>query len=170
MTSPRLTLTRLLAAAFLLGGAALVTGCTGGPKGTTISGVVTYKGAPVTGGQIAANYPDNKKVTGTINTDGSYTLYNLTPGTAKVTIDTEMLKQASEMKQKAEAEMKAMKGQATKEMLEKMKGNMPKVPEMPGGGDIGVYMKVPSKYTSPATTPISWEISSSEKKNVELTD
>ena len=70
---------------------ALVVGC-GGKKNApaTVSGSVTYKNAPVTGGTIAF-HSEGGVYSGVILPDGTYTIVDVPVGDMVVTVDTEAL-------------------------------------------------------------------------------
>jgi hypothetical protein len=62
----------------------LATGC--GSSGPTVSGRVTYRGAPLTNGGVMILAPDGSSAYGGIGPDGSYTVRNAPKGPVKVTV------------------------------------------------------------------------------------
>src|SRR5205085_628371 len=84
---------RWLGALALVVGLAVV-GC-GGKGGTgTVSGKVTYKGAPLKGGRVGFATANKQNVVADIGEDGSYTAPDVPTGPAKVTVVTSYLAQA----------------------------------------------------------------------------
>jgi hypothetical protein len=79
-------LRRVLAAAFCLCGILLAVGCSG--KGV-VSGKVQYKGKPVLGGSVSLIPATGGAMSSPIEEDGSYTIRDVPPGTAKITVETE---------------------------------------------------------------------------------
>ncbi|MBP3960651.1 hypothetical protein J8F10_35960 [Gemmata sp. G18] len=71
-------------------GCLLAAGC--GAKTATVTGHVTYKGKPVTGGSVVFYCADKQIVRGLIGTDGKYTIPNVPTGTgtAVVTVQSHM--------------------------------------------------------------------------------
>jgi len=66
-------------------------GC-GGPKTASVSGKVSYKGAPLKGGSVTfLSAADKKGITTPIGEDGAYTFDKLTTGEYKVGVETETM-------------------------------------------------------------------------------
>ena len=129
-----------------------IIGCGGGPS--TVSGKVTYKGAPVTGGTITLNFDGKPQAPGSIDSNGNYAIQTTTTGKATLTIETESLKS---------------RGPTMPAMLPEMKDKG--VAPMPKGGGGPEYMKIPSKYADVKTSGLSMEVKSgSNPKNWELVD
>ena len=82
------------AAAILILSSICVCGCGGkSSKGATLSGKVTFKDQPLTGGSIMLHSIDGKKqFPGTISPDGTFAIGGLTSGEMVVTIETESIK------------------------------------------------------------------------------
>jgi hypothetical protein len=66
-----------------------ISGCgkSGAPT-ATVSGTVTYRGAPVTAGTVSFFGPDNRVATTSINPDGTYTATNVPVGEVTVAVNT----------------------------------------------------------------------------------
>ncbi len=62
----------------------LAAGC--GPATTTVTGTVTYRGQPVTGGSVILYCEDRQIARGIIGVDGRYEIPNVPCGTAAVTV------------------------------------------------------------------------------------
>ncbi|HEX5273377.1 MAG TPA: hypothetical protein VFW33_22930 [Gemmataceae bacterium] len=141
-----------LAAALLAAGA--LGGCSGsGTKTSVVSGKVTYKGAPVTGGELKFYPEGGEPVLGTINADGTFNTMGVPPGHVTVTVDTEPLKGP-----------KGAGGDYTK-MARGREGFKP--PET--GGHTPVYVQIPHKYKDPKTSGLSVDVKQGKTENVELT-
>src|SRR5262249_61403277 len=61
----------------------------GGKVETQISGKVTYKGAPLGGGNIEFHFANGGSGPAMMNADGTYTVQNVPGGPAKVGVETE---------------------------------------------------------------------------------
>ena len=138
----------------LLGGLLLtvlvagLAGC-GGKKKAKISGKVTYKGNPVTGGTLTLYPPDEKQapLPIQIQADGTFVTTDVTPGTYQVGISTESAKRA------AGPDMSKFKPPpGVKVSAEEMK----RYGSSSGGGV--KYMAIPPKYAKPETSGLTWEI------------
>jgi hypothetical protein len=68
-----------------------VTGC-GGASNATVSGKVTYKGAPVKGGYVTFVSANGVTRPGPIAEDGTYTINQLPTGPAKIAVETDSVK------------------------------------------------------------------------------
>jgi len=141
-----------------------IVGC--GKKDGTVSGKVTYKGAPVTGGFITFEPTNGVAAKGDIKPDGTYKVSGVPPGDNKVVIDTEMLQKMAGMMNPAK-----MGGDSTQPPPEaKDKGA-----KTPTAGDLAgvmpVYVKIPDKYSKKSTTPLDLKVGGgSQKKDFDLTD
>jgi hypothetical protein len=132
-------------------------GCNQNPQitGGKLSGTVTYKGAPLPGGEIRLLSPSdpNKSQGGPIRADGTYEVLNAPLGQVKVLIDTEMIKSHPAL------------------MADKVKpgaGN-PKV-EMNAlyGGQLK-YVQIPDRYRDAGRTPLTATVEKgSSKKDFNL--
>ncbi len=105
-------------------------GCSGGSPNTpsTLTGKVTYKDAPVTGGNITL-YTEAGVYTLPIDAKGEYSGQDLPSGSATVTIETESLNRSKV----------AYGGSKDKKMFSP-------VPEGANPGAGGQYVKIPPKY------------------------
>ncbi len=134
-------------------------GCTAGRSNeATLSGSVSYKGQPVTGGSITfhpvaggAPYP------GILKPDGSFSFGGVPIGQMEVAIETESVKS--------------------------MPGASGSPYHMPGGGkpnqqmpnvdtsNMPTYVKIPAKYANPKTSGLTVNVKAgSHKVNFDLTD
>jgi hypothetical protein len=125
-----------------------VFGCGGGKGGTgTVTGKVTYKGAPLKGGRVTFA-AGGKSGQGEIKEDGSYTAQNVPTGQAKVAVETSYLKQISRVPQ-----YKPPKDQ--------------KFPEgyKPGGDPDAAkhFMAIPSKYESTESSGLTLDVKRGEQ-------
>ena len=137
----------LAAVAACLALAALL-GC-GDSNKSSVSGKVTYKNAPVTGGMITLT-PDGsgQNASITIKPDGTFLTDSVVPGKYKVSVSTEGIGSGAPLPQ----------------------GSSP-----PGGLDPNAGMKkveIPKKYENPNSSPIPpWEIKpGGNNKTLDLTD
>ncbi|HZV04841.1 MAG TPA: hypothetical protein VE999_07140 [Gemmataceae bacterium] len=115
-----------------------------------VSGDVTYKGKPVTGGAITFVADDGFTSNDRIDETGHYTI-KPPVGPVKITIDNRMLTQR--------ANPNAMKGAGPR----------------PGGSDPnpikGKYVRIPDKYYKTTDTPLTYTVKKgSQTYNIELTD
>jgi hypothetical protein len=128
-----------------------VLGC-GSSTPPTVNGTVNYNGLPVTGGRIELHFGGDKTVFGSIDGSGKYVIQSEHTGKAKVTINTE-----------------SMKNVGAPVMPKTMKEGMPQVAG--GAAAVASYMKIPAKYADEKQTPLELDVkSSSQTKNFELTD
>lgn len=137
--------------------AATLVGCGGGVASApaNVSGKVTYKGAPVTGGVVGffASGAEGGGYSATINPDGTYKASNVAAGEIAVTVETETLN--PNIKQvtytggasKGPPGSSGAAGGAGKKM-----GSSPR----PGNAakSEAVYVKIPGKYAKKDTTTL----------------
>jgi hypothetical protein len=142
---------RVLAAAFCLCGILLVQGCSGGMG--TVSGKVTFLGKPVRGGTVSFIPEAGSVVIAQIEEDGSYTVRNVTPGKAKITVDT------SSFRPQAQKAPPGVSPQFAKEMMEKMN------PDFADAGRAKRYVAIPPQYTDPDQTKLSYEVKSGKQQH-----
>jgi hypothetical protein len=142
---------KLVPLALVFAATPLLAGCPSAGK-NTVSGAVSYKGKPVTGGQMKLVYTDNKTFEMALKTDGTFLATDVPAGTAKVTVDTDRLKDMEKMPKIP------------------FKDGKPPVPE--GGPAPPVYVAIPSKYADPARTPLTLEVKAAgpTKQDFVLTD
>jgi hypothetical protein len=75
-------------AVLLLSGLLALPGCAGRASTGNISGVVKYKGEPVTAGTVSFFAETNAVCSGQIDRDGNYTVIGVPTGNAKITVQT----------------------------------------------------------------------------------
>jgi hypothetical protein len=130
----------------------LLAGCGGGKKKLSLSGKVTYKGEPVTGGSVTLHPTDGKTkpLTAPLNADGTYSVTPPALGEMKVAISTE-----------------SVRGQ-TGDRYPMMKG------KDKGSADASKmfkYKEIPTKYANPETSKLSVTIVDGPNvKDFDLTD
>jgi len=128
-----------------------VVGC-GGGKGT-ISGKVTYKGAPLKGGHIAFLASNKQNFMGDISEDGSYVISNVPTGPAKVSVQTSYMKQTARTSRQYKVPADAPKG---------LGGG--------GGPDLAKrYVAIPDKYEDPDQSGLTYTVKSGDQThNIDL--
>jgi len=140
-------------------------GCSG-KKSVEISGKVTYKGAPVTGGQITFEPASGSGTAGkgSIDAKGNYKVSGAPVGDVKVVVDTENVKGMPGMPPPTDA---SMAGKEKFKDKEKDKGA-----ERPDfSGMMPKYVAIPPKYRSKATTTLTYTVKGSAKDvNFDLQD
>jgi hypothetical protein len=134
----------------------LVLGCGGNPNAaTSVSGKVSYKDAPVTGGTMHFKHADGGMLTTTINSDGTYQLSGIPPGKYLVTIETESLN----------PEKKAQYGGGRGKMREGPR------PQIASSAPTGTYVKIPAKYASEQNSGLDISLDKGKQtKDFPLTD
>lgn len=65
-----------------------ISGCGKGRPSGTVTGTVTYKGAPLTAGKVTFYGPKNQTATAAINEDGRYEATDVPLGLVKVAVET----------------------------------------------------------------------------------
>jgi len=122
----------------------------------TVSGKVTYKGAPVTAGTVDFHPAGSKgTISGPIKSDGMYTARDLPTGEMVVTVNTEMAnpnrKTPSYGGGKGKSPIAAPPG-----------------PPPTGGGE---YVKIPAKYANPKTSGLTVTLNAGQNtKDIDLAD
>jgi hypothetical protein len=120
--------------------AALLTGCGGSSKTAVVSGKVSYKGRPVTGGTIKFIPADNGPPSlGPINPDGTFSFGGVPFGTMQIGIDTESVRNAA-------------RADYTKT------GKAPPGTQMPPSTPHAAYVPLPKKYADPKTSGLTWDL------------
>jgi hypothetical protein len=116
----------------MIGAGALLTlvGC--GGTGT-VSGKVTLNGKPVPGGAVTIHDSEGQSRNGGINKDGTYSVSNLAPGPAKVSVFTAM-------------EMKQVRN-----------------PEGGAKNPLGEFVAIPDKYRSRDTSGLTLDVKSGKQ-------
>jgi hypothetical protein len=133
-------------------------GCSGSaPKTNSVSGKVTYKGAPVTGGTLRIYYTgvaDAQQIA--IGADGSYFAAEMPVGQVTVTVDTESLNTHG----------------GSSDYSKMGKDHPGFNPPQGGGSGAMVYVKIPAKYKDPKSSGLSADIKKGKNENVnfDLTD
>src|SRR5262249_4602748 len=136
-------------------------GCKGGPARSTkhvdVSGQVTYKGKPVTGGEVMFVTEAGFSSKGIIDKNGNYTI-SAPIGNVKISVNNNML-------------TKGASGEGTKHATG-MKGAGKPRPDASEATKLeGTYMKLPPKYLSIDTSPLTYVVKDeTQTHNIELTD
>jgi len=128
-----------------------------------ISGKITYNGQPIKAGDLKFHAADGGAYGGLISNDGTYAATDLPEGEMIVTVETEAYNpQAKGGAKPGKDEEKRMKMAGSREPPPGM-GGSPKTEN--------AYIKIPSKYSNPKTSPISIKLTSGRQvKDIELTD
>lgn len=138
---------------------ALLAGCSSSKdKNLSLSGKVSYKGTPVTGGTLSLAPTDGKTppVKISINGDGNYNIVPPALGNLKVVIETESIRAFNA----GGTPSRKIKGPDGKERIE----------ELPTANQ-QKYVRIPPKYARPETTDLTVDIHAGKnEKNFELTD
>jgi len=163
----------------------LIVGC--GSKKTAsaeVSGKVTYKGAPVTGGLLAF-HGDAGGYSAAITPDGTYHVVDLPPGEVVVTVDTESInpnvKQETYTGQSsggAPGGMGGMYGKKPATSAPPPSSKLAKQEKSPagesagaGGGESGQYVKIPRLYADRTKSPLKVTIQpGNQEHNFEVKD
>jgi hypothetical protein len=126
--------------ALALAVALAVAGCGGAGGKGTVSGKVTYKGAPLKAGRVAFATSTKQNVVAEIGEDGSYTAPDVATGPAKISVQTSYLKQASKV-----PHYKVPEG----------------APPGLGGGDPSLakrYTAIPDNYEDPEKSGLTYDV------------
>ncbi len=124
-----------------------------------VSGTLTYKGQPIKAGTLAFHTPEGVSYSGQISPDGTYSGTDLPTGELIVTVETEHLNPSKKA------------GGAEMERRMKMMGQQKPPAGMPTSTPEEYYIKIPSKYANPKTSPLTVTLSPGRQvKNLELTD
>jgi hypothetical protein len=139
-------------AAVLLGSITVLGGCSGSKsKVSIVSGKVTYKDAPVTGGILRFHPTSGGDPTeGPINADGTFSFGGIPVGPATVTVETDKMRKG---------ETDYTKGRKTPEGY--------KPPE--GAASAGVFVKIPVKYKDPKQSDLKVEVKPGKTEDIVLT-
>jgi hypothetical protein len=143
---------RRVSAALLL--LSLGLGAAGCGSAASVSGKVSYKGAPVKGGTVTFYNASNWTGTSPIGADGSYKIDKVPSGTVKITVETKSAKPNP------------------------MASRMPKPPKdapvppgsmYEGGGDPDRYVAIPDKYADKEQSGLTYDVKSgSQEHPIEL--
>jgi hypothetical protein len=134
----------------LFAGALAVVGC--GRSSGTVTGTVTYKGAPLKGGSVVFIPPTGGEaatVSAQIGEDGTYTAEKVPVGDVKVTVDTSYLKPAR-TSAAPHMQYSAPPGHEN--------------PNKSSGNSGANYVPIPPKYADPAQTPLKCTVKSGSQK------
>ena len=115
-----------------------------------VSRKVYYNNQPLGGGSVLFFASNGKNVTGSIGTDGSYTVDQVPLGTAKIVVDTSALKPVGR------PGGAAVTGPPTNFEPPPEAANDPHYGK--GGAPRGKYVEIPAKYTKPDTTDESYDV------------
>jgi hypothetical protein len=141
----------------------VVFGCdkTNSSTPASVSGKVTYKGEPVSGGVLMFNpKPGTAGVVSStiLNPDGTYSVAQAPSGEFTVTVDTEFLN--------PDKKTQAYPGSGGKAMP----SSTPPPSKAPPGAE-GKYVKIPKKYSDAKTSTLTAKLTSGKQTvNFELTD
>jgi hypothetical protein len=120
-------------------------------KHTEVSGSVTYKGKPLTGGKVTFLGDDWASIDGVIDEQGHYTI-NAPVGNVKIGVDNRMVK------------LGAIRPEASK-------GAGPRPGSPPPDPIKGKYIEIPDKYYDPATSGLTFTVKSgTQTYDITLTD
>jgi len=137
----------------------VLTGCSGGTNPNapaTVTGKVTYKGAPVTGGMLFFHAADSSMSPVVIDNDGNYQARDMPIGEMTVTVDTEMNNPKRHAQQ--------YPGSGGKKVQEY------KPPEGVTGA-AATYVNIPSKYTDKTKSDLKVTVAAGKQaKDFELKD
>jgi len=146
----------------------VASGCgPGNSTSGTVSGKVTYKGQPVTGGSLAFHTKEGAIYPTVINEDGTYTLTGMPTGDMTVTVDTEALNPDKVIPTYGEPGQPGQPGQPG------AGGTMQPPPGVaaPPQKETGKYIKIPEKYNDPTKSGLTVNVTSTgTKKDFDLSD
>jgi hypothetical protein len=137
--------------------AVLVAGCgTGNPNApANISGSVSYKGKPVTGGSVQFVTADGAAFVGSIGADGTFAISDVAVGEMVVVVETESINPKNGEKEGTGRDAKRY-------------ANQPQQAPPPGRGggpnsnsaDSPKYIQIPDKYGKAKTSPLTYTVKS----------
>jgi hypothetical protein len=136
--------------------AVLVAGCgTGNPNAPgNVSGSVSYKGKPVTGGSVQFVAADGAAYVGSIGSDGTYAISDVAAGEMVVVVETESINpklgenegKGPQAKRYEGVSQQPPPGGRANEGPNSTAANSPK------------YMKIPEKYGKKNTSPLTYTV------------
>lgn len=174
-----------IAGVLLLATAVSLTGCSSGNKEypSQVSGKVSYKGTPVTGGIITLYTATGTPFQAPISNKGTYMFPNLPEGPMTVTIETESINPDTMKKEDykgGKAGAGGGPGAGIGAMYKKAgpapalkKGQEYKSSPVPDGASTGevAYVKIPAKYKDKETSGLKIDLKSGKQtKDLELND
>jgi hypothetical protein len=141
----------------------LVAGCAKNPQAPAkVSGSVTYKGNPVTAGNVTFHSQDKGSYNTSLSPDGTYKITDVPKGELVVTVETESAN--PDKKTPDYGRGKGSKMYAERMAKEKAMGS-------PMGQPAGKYLKIPAKYATPKDSPLKVTLEAGKQvKDFELTD
>ena len=157
---------------------ALIIGCSGASK-SKVTGVVSYKNAPIKGGNLIMSSESGGSYSAIIQPDGTYSISDVATGTYTVTIETESLNPDKKAPKSAAGDKADQRNKMQDEYMKAMgKGGGE---NKSGAGDVGsgaskedlakIYTKIPTKYGSKATSGIQVDVGSGATvKDIPLAD
>ena len=147
---------------------ALASGCSGSAR-AKVSGVVTYKNAPLKGGNMTLSSDSGGSYSCIIQPDGTYSVTDVATGTYNVTIETESLNPDKKAPKSAVAEKGSQRESEHNKYMEAMGQGSGQ--NKSGAGDSGtggaskedlakLFTKIPTKYASKTTSGLQIEVGS----------
>jgi hypothetical protein len=121
----------------------------------TVSGKVTYKGAPLKGGYVTLVTATGISRPGGISEDGSYTIDNVPTGPVKIAVDTESIKPRSSA---GKGGMAPPKKYGPPPGAEQPSAPAYKPPDPTAGADR--YVAIPQKYADPEKSGLTYTVKS----------
>jgi hypothetical protein len=160
--------------------AAAVVGCSRSNR-ASLTGTISYKGQPVKAGTVYFKYEQGGQYQSDLKPDGSYQFMDVPPGNVKVLVDTETFNpeqrpQSYKAKQMSRAYDKGLneydavmaKNRAAKKDAA---AEAPPLPQERKEALAKVYVKIPKRYTSEKTTPLTYTVEPGRQvKDFDLTD
>jgi hypothetical protein len=151
----------------------VASGCGPAKNNVVVTGKVTYKGEPVTGGVIKLYSSDATPVPGggdssfriQIKPDGTYAASNLPTGPMKVAIETDSVKRAAGPVRNSATGLPAG--------VKPPSGYVPPKQEPAPAANVGTqpkYVQIPARYAQPETSGLTWDVKGPETKDFDLTD
>jgi hypothetical protein len=152
---------RFFAGAVLASSLALL-GCSKGNVNAParVSGKLTYKNQPIRAGAMKLYTPDGVSYAAQIDPDGTYAATDVPTGELIVTVETEFLNPGKKGPKGGEA---ARRMKAAQSQMQQPAGLVEKPSEH--------YIKIPSKYANPKTSPLTVTLTSGRQvHDFDLTD
>jgi hypothetical protein len=161
--------------------AAALLACSSLKRGS-VTGAVTYKDQPVKAGTVYFVYEQGNQYRAEIKSDGTYQFMDVPTGEVKVFVDTEPFNPEQRPQSYTQKQQKLAQGygKSLKEYDAKMGKGGPdnKSADQPPGlskqkkAELAkVYVKLPKKYASEKTTPLTYTVETGRQtKDLNLTD